>query len=72
MIEISDTEIVAEMRRAYPREAQIALLTVGMRKQDERIRQLEGLQPDAAGQGAGFWDGADKPVPLRAEKDKGE
>lgn len=67
---ISDKDIVQEMQRRFPREAEIATLTVVNRLQTQALRELREAQEASVGQNKEFWDSeTERPVPLRAEKE---
>lgn len=65
-ISIVADDLIGEFRRMYPREFEIAALTVTNRKLRE---QVDSLEAEKAADPSSFWAGTDKKVPLRAEKE---
>ena len=66
-IEISNEELLAQMRSMFPREFEIAALTVANRKQTDYIHHLENVVPE--GVDHTFWDkSTERRVPLGVEK----
>jgi hypothetical protein len=64
---MSNDELVETFQHIFPREFQIAALTLTNHKLRKHVEVLEELD-SAVKHDAGFWEGTEKPVPLRAEK----